>query len=75
MVGGAADLTGNTCIEFDGGVQQSVEHPGGRQVSGGPRARHGRGDDRVAHHGGIVPIGGTFFVFSDYMRPRSAWPR
>jgi transketolase len=23
----------------------------------------------MAHHGGVVPVGGTFFCFSDYMRP------
>lgn len=23
----------------------------------------------MALHGGIIPFGGTFFVFSDYMRP------
>jgi transketolase len=23
----------------------------------------------MAHHGGVLPVGGTFFVFSDYMRP------
>ncbi len=22
----------------------------------------------MAHHGGVLPVGGTFFVFSDYMR-------
>ena len=23
----------------------------------------------IALHGGLIPYGGTFFVFSDYMRP------
>ena len=23
----------------------------------------------MAAHGGVLPVGGTFFVFSDYMRP------
>lgn len=23
----------------------------------------------MAHHGGVIPVGGTFFCFSDYMRP------
>ena len=26
----------------------------------------------MALHGGMLPVGGTFFVFSDYMRPRGA---
>ena len=41
-----------------------------------PRARHGpRSMNGMALHGGVLPVGGTFFVFSDYMRPRSGWPR
>ncbi|HEY5245015.1 MAG TPA: transketolase [Acidimicrobiales bacterium] len=69
LVAGAADLTGNTGVKLDGGVQQSVEHPGGRQVYYGIR-EHGMGAAMtgMAHHGGVLPIGGTFFVFSDYMR-------
>jgi transketolase len=26
-------------------------------------------------HGPTRPFGGTFLIFSDYMRPRCAWPR
>ena len=29
----------------------------------------GAGMNGMAQHGGVLPVGGTFFVFSDYMRP------
>jgi transketolase len=70
LVSGAADLTGNTGTKLDKGEPQSRESPGGDQVHFGIRefgmtsAMNG-----MALHGGILPVGGTFFVFSDYARP------
>ncbi len=71
LISGAADLTGNTGVKLpDGTPQQSAAEPGGRQVYDGVR-EHAMGAALVgmARHGGILPIGGTFFVFLDYMRP------
>jgi transketolase len=70
LVSGAADLTGNTGTKLDNAETQSPEHPGGRQVHYGIR-EHGMGAalNGMAAHGGIIPVGGTFFVFSDYERP------
>jgi transketolase len=70
LIAGAADLTGNTGTKLAGQEQQSVEHPGGRQVYYGIR-EHAMGAAMVgmAKHGGVLPAGGTFFVFLDYMRP------
>ena len=28
----------------------------------------------IAAHGGLIPYGGTFLVFSDYARNGCAWP-
>ena len=70
LVGGGADLTGNTgTVIKDHGVQSPAE-PGGRQIYFGIR-EHGMGTtlNGMAAHGGVLPVGGTFFVFSDYMRP------
>jgi len=69
LVAGSADLTGNTGVEIVDGEPLSSEHPGGRQLHFGIR-EHGMGAAMVgmAMHGGILPVGGTFFVFSDYMR-------
>ena len=70
LLAGAADLTGNTGNKLDGQLAQSFEHPGGRQVYYGIR-EHAMGAAMVgmALHGGVLPAGGTFFVFLDYMRP------
>ena len=70
LVAGAADLTGNTGVKLDGAERQSPEHPGGRQLYFGIR-EHAMGASLVgmACHGGVIPVGGTFFVFSDYLKP------
>lgn len=70
LVVGSADLTGNTGVALDHGVTQSSATPGGRQVHYGIR-EHAMGAvmTGLALHGGVLPVGGTFFVFSDYMRP------
>ncbi|HUF97979.1 MAG TPA: transketolase [Ilumatobacter sp.] len=70
LLAGSADLTGNTGTKLAGQVGQSADEPGGRQIYFGVR-EHGMGSAMVgmALHGGIIPVGGTFFVFLDYMRP------
>jgi transketolase len=70
LVAGAADLTGNTGTKLADQVAQSAATPGGRQIYYGVR-EHGMAAMMVgmALHGGILPVGGTFFVFLDYMRP------
>jgi transketolase len=69
LVAGGADLTGNTGTKLDDSPVQSVEHPEGRALAFGVR-EHGMGGimNGLALHGGVLPIGGTFFTFSDYMR-------
>ena len=70
LVAGAADLTGNTGTKLKSETAQSKANPGGRQIYYGIR-EHAMGSAMVgmAAHGGILPVGGTFFVFLDYMRP------
>ena len=69
VLAGGADLTENTGTDLKGEKRQSAEAPAGRQLRFGIR-EHGMGGIMVgmASHGGVVPVGGTFFVFSDYMR-------
>ena len=69
LTSGSADLTGNTGTKIDE-PGQSADDPGGRQIYFGVR-EHGMGAAMVgmALHGGVLPVGGTFFVFSDYMKP------
>jgi transketolase len=70
LLAGSADLTGNNGVKVKGAEIQSRETPGGIQVHYGIR-EHGMGSvmNGMAQHGGVLPVGGTFFVFSDYMRP------
>lgn len=69
LLAGAADLTGNTGAKMSGSPF-SRSDVSARQIYWGVR-EHGMGAAMVgmALHGGIVPVGGTFFVFADYMRP------
>ncbi|MFN3217481.1 MAG: transketolase [Acidimicrobiales bacterium] len=70
LVAGSADLTANTGTELSDAALISAEEPGGRQLHYGVR-EHAMGSimTGMALHGGILPVGGTFLVFSDYMRP------
>ncbi len=70
VVAGAADLTGNTGAKLSNTSAFSPATPEGQQVYYGIR-EHAMGAALVgmALHGGVIPVGGTFFVFADYMRP------
>ena len=70
VIAGAADLTGNTGAKLANTVAYSPSTPDGQQVFYGIR-EHAMGAALVgmALHGGVIPVGGTFFVFADYMRP------
>ena len=70
LIIGSADLTGNTGVKVGGQTPHSKKTPEGRQIYFGIR-EHAMGSALVgmALHGGVIPVGGTFFVFADYMRP------
>ena len=69
MIGGSADLapSNNTCVKSMGEFQPG--NYGGRYLRYGVR-EHAMGGilNGLAVTDGIIPYGGTFFVFSDYMR-------
>jgi transketolase len=69
LVAGGADLTGNTGTVLEGCGVQSRDEPAGRQIHFGVR-EHGMvaAMTGMALHGGVLPVGGTFLVFSDYCR-------
>ncbi len=69
LMGGGADLTGNTGTAIEDHGVQSAADPAGRQIHYGVR-EHGMGGvmNGMAVHGGALPVGGTFLTFSDYMR-------
>ncbi|MEM9838505.1 MAG: transketolase [Pseudomonadota bacterium] len=69
-LGGSADLTGsNNTKTAELGILDA-DNPAGRYIHYGIR-EHGMGAimNGLALHGGAIPYGGTFLVFSDYMRP------
>jgi len=70
LIGGSADLapSNNTYIESNGDFQAGNYH--GRNLRFGVR-EHAMGGilNGLALHGELVAYGGTFLVFSDYMRP------
>ena len=69
-IGGSADLTGSNNTKTKQTEPLTAENYGGRYVYYGIRefgmaaAMNG-----MALHGGVLPYGGTFLVFSDYSRP------
>jgi transketolase len=70
LVAGGADLTSNTGTVLKGHGTQSAEDPAGRQVYFGIREHAMAATmNGMALHGGVLPVGGTFLVFSDYCRP------
>ena len=70
LIGGSADLTGSNLTLVKGMAPISVGNYGGRYIHFGIR-EHGMAAaaNGMALHGGIIPYIGTFFVFSDYLRP------
>ena len=70
LVGGSADLTGSNKTALSGTTDIQAEDFSGRYIRYGVR-EHGMGGimNGIQLHGGIRPYGGTFLVFSDYMRP------
>jgi len=70
LFGGSADLEGSVKTNLkDEGIFSSINHSG-RNVHYGVR-EHGMvaALNGMAIHGGVIPFGGTFFVFTDYCRP------
>jgi transketolase len=70
LVGGSADLAGSNKTDITGADSLQAGSPGGRNVNYGVR-EHAMGSimNGMSLHGGIRPFGGTFLIFSDYMRP------
>jgi len=69
LFGGAADLTSSTKTIFKDSPSFHVD-PAGRNVFFGVREFGMMAMvNGMAAHGGLIPFGSTFFVFSDYCRP------
>ena len=70
FVGGSADLTGSNKTDIKGEPAFSAGNREARYIHYGVR-EHAMGGimNGIAAHGGLIPYGGTFLVFSDYLRP------
>ena len=70
IIGGSADLAASNLTFVNGMKNITKEDYAGNNVMYGIR-EHAMGAimNGMALHGGVIPYGGTFIVFSDYMRP------
>ena len=70
LIGGSADLTPSNNTKFDGVADFQGDSPYGRYVHFGVREHSmGAALNGMALYGGLAAYGGTFLIFSDYMRP------
>ena len=70
IIGGSADLAASNLTLTAASKTITADNYNGNNIMYGIR-EHAMGAimNGLSLHGGIVPFGGTFFVFSDYMRP------
>ena len=70
LMGGSADLAGSTNTMIEAETDYAAGHYIGRNLRFGVR-EHAMGAalNGMMVHGGVIAYGGTFLVFSDYMRP------
>lgn len=70
LIGGSADLAPSNKTEIKGTNNFEAGSYDQRNLRFGVR-EHGMGSimNGMALHGGLIPYGGTFLIFSDYMRP------
>ena len=70
LIGGSADLAPSNKTEIKGSKDFQAGAYDQRNIRFGVR-EHGMGSimNGMALHGGVIPYGGTFLIFSDYMRP------
>src|SRR5699024_9267250 len=70
LCGGAADLAGSNKTNVKEETDYSKDNYGGRNIWFGVREfAMAAALNGMAAHGGVYPYGGTFFVFSDYLKP------
>ena len=70
LLGGSADLASSVCTFWEGAVTLTPQNFLGRHISYGVREfAMSTVMNGLALHGGFIPYGGTFLVFSDYLKP------
>jgi len=69
LFGGAADLTSSTKTIFKDSVSFHADAAGRNVFFGVREFAMSAAINGIAQHGGLIPFGSTFFVFSDYCKP------
>ncbi len=70
LIGGSADLTPSNNTRASSATELSAAAPAGSYLHFGIREHAmAAAMNGMALHGGIIPFGGTFLIFSDYCRP------
>ncbi len=70
LFGGSADLTPSNNTAIKGWEDFTPENPAGKYIRYGIREfAMAAMMNGMAIYGGVIPYGGTFMVFSDYLRP------
>jgi len=69
LIGGSADLTGSNNTDWSGSVAISKDQANGNYINYGVREfAMAAINNGIALHGGFIPYGGTFLIFSEYAR-------
>lgn len=70
LIGGSADLAPSNNTYIKGEADFALDNFAGRNFHFGIR-EHGMASimNGICYYGGLIPYGGTFLVFSDYLRP------
>jgi len=68
LLGGSADLTGSNLTNWNGCCEVTATQPGNYLHYGVREFGMAAAMNGIALHGGYLPFGGTFLVFSDYSR-------
>ncbi len=69
LIGGSADLTSSNLTLWSGSTNNTTENPGGNYIYYGVREFAMCAiNTGIALHGGFIPYGGTFLIFSEYAR-------
>ena len=68
LIGGSADLTGSNNTLWSGSTDIHADHAGNYIYYGVREFGMAAINNGIALHGGFIPYGGTFLIFSEYAR-------
>ncbi len=70
LIGGSADLSGSNNTKTENSIVINSKNFSGNYIHYGVREHAmGAAMNGIALYGGLIPFGGTFLIFSDYLKP------